>query len=188
MLAICINYRKSLFFIFACRNGKIFVPLHSSNQRSCEVLRTFSLGNQRNNSIEGQDENCFEDFPSAKVQSRCLQTKSPLLLRSNPIMNPMPNGRLMGENDSARGKHLFLFYYFAKQTKQNPSMNSSQESVICQSVKLSRGYFPAQPQIIRQKKACRKPTGFLSYDYPRYFIRIFALPESRSFVIDFSRI
>jgi hypothetical protein len=23
-------------------------------------------------------------------------------------MNPMPNGRLMGENGSARGKHLFF--------------------------------------------------------------------------------
>jgi hypothetical protein len=29
----------------------------------------------------------------------------------------MSNGRLMGENGSARGKHLFFFYYFAKQTE-----------------------------------------------------------------------
>ena len=29
MLAICINYRKSLFFIFACRNGNKSVILHS---------------------------------------------------------------------------------------------------------------------------------------------------------------
>jgi hypothetical protein len=36
----------------------------------------------------------------------------------------MPNGRLMGENGSARGKHLFFFYYFAKQT-ENPESRVS---------------------------------------------------------------
>ena len=128
MLYVCKNYRKLLFFFFACRNGNIFVPLHSSNQRTCASL-FINLGLRRsfikrrsnvrgathvvsrkstNNPIEGQDGYCSEDFPSAKVQSRCLQTKSPLLLRSKPIVKPMPNGRLMGENGSARGKHLFF--------------------------------------------------------------------------------
>ena len=82
------------------------------------------------------------------------ETKSPLLLRSNPIMNPMPNGRLMRENDSARGKHLFLFYYFAKQTKQDPSMNSCQN---LSSVNLSNcqgGIFLRSPKL-----SDKKPVG-----------------------------
>ena len=91
MLQVCKNYRKSLFFIFACRIGNIFVTLHSSNQRTCASFYESRLTplfyqktlkrarcNARGHSeiedtpIEGQDED-VEDFPSAKVQSRCKQ-------------------------------------------------------------------------------------------------------------------
>ena len=37
-LEVCKNYKKSLFFIFACRIGNIFVTLHSSSQRTWATL------------------------------------------------------------------------------------------------------------------------------------------------------
>jgi len=66
-------------------------------------------------------------------------------------------------------------------------MNSCQN---LSSVNLSNcqgGIFLRNPKL-SDKKSLSESDRLLSYDYPRYFIRIFALPESRSLVIDFSRI
>ena len=62
--------------------------------------------------VEGQDED-VDDFPSAKVHRRCKMTKSPILLRSKPVVKPFLQWALNGRTDYERQTFISLYcsYY-----------------------------------------------------------------------------
>ncbi len=70
--------------------------------------------------VEGQDED-VDDFPSTKVHRRCKKTKSPILLRSKPIVKPILQWALNGRTDYERQTFISLLLQYlqskAKQTK-----------------------------------------------------------------------
>lgn len=153
--------------------------------------------------IEGQDEDA-DDFPSAKVHRRCKKTKSPILLRSKPIVKPILQWALNGRTDYDRQTFISLLLHYLQskliQTENKimylpTCIESGSNLSICQ----GGGYFLHQASHNRidstpleASPAKKMPAGNRQASeimvYPRYFMRIFALPESRSLVIDFSRI
>ena len=62
--------------------------------------------------VEGQDED-VDDFPSTKVHRRCKMTKSPILLRSKPVVKPFLQWALNGRTDYERQTFISLYcsYY-----------------------------------------------------------------------------
>ena len=55
MLYICKDYRKSLFFFFACRIGNIFVPLHSEIRNitlSKDKMRMLKISHQLKSKVD----------------------------------------------------------------------------------------------------------------------------------------
>ena len=71
---------------------------------------TFAPGNQKL-PIEGQDEDA-DDFPSAKVHRRCKKTKSPILVRSKPVVKPLLQWALNGRTDYDRQTFISLLLHY----------------------------------------------------------------------------
>ena len=127
--------------------------------------------------VEGQDED-VDDFPSTKVHRRCKKTKSPILLRSKPIVKPILQWAPNGRTDYERQTFISLLLQYL-QSKLNQTENKIMYLPTCiesatnlSSVKMSKcqgGISCTKPPIrgevqrytkrCRQKNACRKPTG-----------------------------
>ena len=119
----CKKSQKDVFPIFPCRIEKIFVPLHCENQNAHRLVADagyFHSARMQSTlhseikklQVEGQDED-VDDFPSTKVHRRCKKTKSPILLRSKPIVKPILQWALNGRTDYERQTFISLYcsYY-----------------------------------------------------------------------------